>query len=49
MLKFRKKPVVIEAMQWNGRDDETGIKAALDFIGDRRYLWNLHCEFHCVI
>lgn len=30
--RFRKKPVVIEAMRWNGRDDETGIHAALKFI-----------------
>jgi len=34
MPKFRKKPVVIEAVQWNGRDDETGIGAVLNFIGD---------------
>jgi hypothetical protein len=32
MAKFRKKPVIIDAMQWNGRDDETGIQAALLFM-----------------
>ena len=34
MAKYRKRPVVIEAMQWNGQDDETGIGAALAFFGD---------------
>ena len=38
MAKFRKKPVVVEAMWWNGRDDGTGIKAALDFIGNTENL-----------
>lgn len=32
MSKFRKKPVVIDAMLWNGRDDDTGIGAALAFV-----------------
>lgn len=32
MSKYRKKPVVIDAMMWTGTDDETGIKAALEFI-----------------
>ena len=36
--QFRKKPVVIEAMQWNGRADETGIYAVLAFIGDMKDL-----------
>jgi hypothetical protein len=34
MAKFRKKPVVIDAVPWNGLDDETGIGAILQFIGD---------------
>lgn len=34
MAKFRKKPVVIEAFQWNGRDDETGMGELFKLLGD---------------
>ena len=27
MLKFRKKPVVVEAMQWNGPADDSALRA----------------------
>jgi hypothetical protein len=31
-MKYRKKPVVIEAILWTGEDNERGIGAALNFI-----------------
>ena len=30
-MKYRKKPVVIEAMRWTGEDNENGIQAAVKF------------------
>jgi hypothetical protein len=30
-MKFRKKPVVIEAMRWTGEDNAEGIQAAVAF------------------
>lgn len=34
MAKFRKKPVVIEAMRWGGTEDE--LAALLDRLGDNQ-------------
>ena len=34
MPQFRKKPVVIEAVLWNGRDDDSGIGEMFRFLGE---------------
>jgi hypothetical protein len=41
MAKFRKKPVVIEAIQWTGKDSYDEAKA---FAGESFFCWHIHSD-----
>jgi len=40
-MKYRKKPVVIDAIQWKGGNDLTEIK---QFAGEAFFCWHIHTD-----